>query len=62
MGDSTRPLMGAPQTLPLRLRDVGVPEDGLEIIAEGALNDGTSFYNPREMDAEELLPYLQNAY
>jgi alcohol dehydrogenase class IV len=48
--------------LPLRLRDVGVPEDGLVAIAEGALNDGTSFYNPREMDAEELLPYLQNAY
>jgi alcohol dehydrogenase class IV len=48
--------------LPLRLRDVGVPEDGLVAIAEGALNDGTSFYNPREMDAEELLPYIQNAY
>ncbi|MDA8404005.1 MAG: iron-containing alcohol dehydrogenase [Desulfobacteraceae bacterium] len=48
--------------LPLRLRDAGVPEDGLTAIAEGALNDGTSFYNPREMDAEELLPYIQNAY
>ncbi len=48
--------------LPLRLRDVGVPEDGLEAIAEGALNDGTSFYNPREMDEEELLPYIQKAY
>jgi len=48
--------------LPLRLRDVGVPEDGLEAIAEGALNDGTSFYNPREMDEEELLPFIQKAY
>ncbi|MBC2716868.1 MAG: iron-containing alcohol dehydrogenase [Desulfobacteraceae bacterium] len=48
--------------LPLRLRDVGVPEDGLEAIAEGAINDGTSFYNPREMDEEELLPYIQKAY
>ena len=48
--------------LPLRLRDVGVPEEGIAAIAEGALNDGTSFYNPREMDAEELLPYVQNAY
>jgi len=48
--------------LPLRLRDVGVPEDGLAAIAEGALSDGTCFYNPREMDAEELLPYVQNAY
>jgi alcohol dehydrogenase class IV len=48
--------------LPIRLRDVGVPEDGLAAIAEGALNDGTSFYNPREMDEESLLPYIQNAY
>ncbi len=48
--------------LPLRLRDVGVPEDGLDAIAEGALNDGSSFYNPREMDEESLLPYIQNAY
>ena len=48
--------------LPIRLRDVGVPEDGLEAIAEGALNDGTSFYNPRDMDEEELLPFIKNAY
>ncbi len=48
--------------LPIRLRDVGVPEDGLEAIAEGAINDGSSFYNPRDMDEEELLPYIQNAY
>ena len=48
--------------IPLKLRDVGVPEDGLEAIAEGALNDGTSFYNPREMDEEDLLPYIQKAY
>jgi alcohol dehydrogenase class IV len=48
--------------LPIRLSDVGVPEDGLEAIAEGALNDGTSFYNPRDMDEEELLPFIKNAY
>jgi alcohol dehydrogenase len=48
--------------LPVRLRDVGVPEDGPAVIAEGALNDGSSFYNPRPMDEEELLPYVQNAY
>jgi len=48
--------------LPLRLRDVGVPEDGLADIAEGALNDGTSFYNPREVDPEALLPYIKKAY
>lgn len=48
--------------LPLRLREVGVPEDGLAAIAEGAVNDGSSFYNPREVDAEALLPFVQNAY
>ncbi|RJP42968.1 MAG: iron-containing alcohol dehydrogenase [Desulfobacteraceae bacterium] len=48
--------------LPIRLRDTGVPEDGPAVIAEGALNDGSSFYNPRPMDEEELLPYVQNAY
>jgi alcohol dehydrogenase class IV len=48
--------------LPIRLRDVGVPEDGLATIAEGALNDGSSFYNPRPMDAEELLPFVKMAY
>jgi alcohol dehydrogenase len=48
--------------LPIRLRDAGVPEDGPAVIAEGALNDGSSFYNPRPMDEEELLPYVQNAY
>lgn len=48
--------------LPVRLRDAGVPENGPAVIAEGALNDGTSFYNPRPMDADELLPFIQNAY
>ena len=49
--------------LPIRLRDVGVPEDGLDVIAEGALMDGSSFYNPRPMEDEaELLPFIQNAY
>ncbi|MGM0453535.1 MAG: iron-containing alcohol dehydrogenase [Thermodesulfobacteriota bacterium] len=48
--------------MPIRLRDAGVPENGLEAIAEGAVNDGTSFYNPREVDPEELLPYIRKAY
>ncbi len=48
---------------PLRLRDVGVPEDGLDLIAEGALMDGSSFYNPRPMEDEaELMPFVKNAY
>ncbi len=49
--------------LPIRLRDVGIPEEDLAVIAEGALNDGSSFYNPRPMeDEEELLPFIKNAY
>ena len=48
--------------IPIKLSEVGVPEDGLADIAEGALNDGTSFYNPREVEPEELLPYIQRAY
>lgn len=48
--------------LPLRLRDVGVPEERLPEIAEAAVMDGTSFYNPREVVAEEILVHLKNAY
>jgi len=48
--------------LQIKLSEVGVPEDGLADIAEGALNDGTSFYNPREVDPDELLPYIQRAF
>jgi len=51
--------MGA---LPLRLRDVGVPEERLPEIAETAVMDGASFYNPREVVAEEILVHLKNAY
>ncbi|MDZ7830434.1 MAG: iron-containing alcohol dehydrogenase [Desulfobacterales bacterium] len=49
-------------TLPIKLSEVGVPEDGLADIAEGTVNDGTSFYNPREVEPEELLPYIQRAF
>ncbi len=48
--------------LPLNLREVGVPEEGLQAVAEGAVMDGTSFYNPREMSAEDILAHLKNAY
>ena len=51
--------MGA---LPLRLRDVGVPEEGLPELAVYAVNDGTSWFNPREVVAEEILQHSQNAY
>jgi alcohol dehydrogenase class IV len=51
--------MGA---LPLRLRDVGVPQEGLPELAEYAVNDGSSWFNPREVVAEEILRHLKNAY
>ena len=38
--------------LPFRLRDAGVKEGQIEAIAEAAVNDGTSFYNPREVTKE----------
>ena len=48
--------------LPLKLREVGVSEDDLPAIAEATVMDGTSFYNPREVVAEEILIHLKNAY
>ena len=51
--------MGA---LPLSLREVGVSEDDLPEIAEAAVMDGASFYNPREVVADEILVHLKNAY
>jgi len=51
--------MGA---LPLRLRDVGVAEEILPEVAELTVMDGTSFYNPREVVAEDILDTLRQAY
>lgn len=48
--------------LPFRLRDVGVKEDQLESIAEAAVQDGTSFYNPREVVKEEVLKEIRKAF
>ncbi|MBW2593821.1 MAG: iron-containing alcohol dehydrogenase [Deltaproteobacteria bacterium] len=48
--------------IPLRLRDTGVTEDSLAALAEAAVEDGTSIYNPREVVAGEILVHLKNAY
>jgi len=50
------------EVLPIRLRDAGVPADSLPLIAEMSLEDGCTFYNQREMVADELLVHLKNAY
>ncbi len=54
--------LNAIDAVPLRLRDVGVPEDGLEKIAEATMDDGTCFYNPREVEAEIIIENIKNAY
>lgn len=44
--------------LALTLREKNITGDMLARVAKGAVNDGTSFYNPREVVAEELLKCL----
>jgi aldehyde dehydrogenase (NAD+) len=49
--------------LPLRLRDVNVPESDLEKIAEVALSDGAIVYNPRIVtEVAEVMQILRDAY
>lgn len=48
--------------LPDKLRDAGVGEDQLEDIAQLALEDGTTFYNPREVTLEGLREKIREAY
>lgn len=45
-----------------RLSEAGVTEGQLEAIAGLAEADGSSFYNPREVSAEEILKKLKEAY
>jgi alcohol dehydrogenase class IV len=39
--------------LPTRLSEVGVPEDGIPVLVEGAMGDGTTLMNPREPTDED---------
>jgi len=49
--------------LPQRLRDVGVPEDGLEECAEASLSDGDIVYNPKTIvDSQETLGVYKKAW
>ncbi|HEY8769328.1 MAG TPA: iron-containing alcohol dehydrogenase [Thermoleophilaceae bacterium] len=47
--------------LPTRLSQVGVPEQGLAALVEGAMGDGTSLLNPREMSAEDYTLLYEQA-
>jgi alcohol dehydrogenase class IV len=48
--------------LPDRLRDAGVKEMQLEEIAATAVEDGASFFNPREVSYDDILPKIREAY
>ena len=49
--------------LPQRLRDVGVPEEGLKECSELALSDGAIVYNPKPIfDPDEILKIYQKAF
>ena len=48
--------------LPIRLRDAGVTEDKLPLIARTAINDGCLFYNPEEVTYDDALSILKKAY
>ena len=49
--------------LPQRLRDVGVPEDGLEECADASLYDGCIVYNPKTIvDSQETLGVYKKAW
>jgi Alcohol dehydrogenase, class IV len=48
--------------LPSRLRDVGVTEESLPLLAEAALGDATIFNNPRSVSEAELLALFKDAW
>ncbi len=48
--------------LPMTLKQAGVPEDQLEKIAETALGDGTLMLNPEELEYQDALKILKEAY
>jgi alcohol dehydrogenase class IV len=49
--------------LPQRLRDAGVPEEGLKECSELALSDGAIVYNPKFIsDSAEVLKVYQQAW
>jgi alcohol dehydrogenase class IV len=47
--------------LPTRLSQVGVPEEGIPALVEGALGDGTTLLNPREMEEQDYERLFRSA-
>jgi alcohol dehydrogenase class IV len=48
--------------LPTRLSEAGVPESGLPALVEGAMGDGTTLLNPREMAEEDYAELFRRAF
>jgi alcohol dehydrogenase class IV len=48
--------------LPMRLRDVGIPEEAIPSLAEAATVDGAIFTNPRPVSVEEATDLLRAAW
>ena len=47
--------------LPTRLSQVGVPEEGIPDLVEGAMGDGLSLLNPREPTEEDYAELYRQA-
>jgi alcohol dehydrogenase class IV len=47
--------------LPTRLSEAGVPEDGIPVLVEGAMGDGTTLLNPREAGEEDYEQLFKRA-
>jgi alcohol dehydrogenase class IV len=47
--------------LPTRLSQVGVPEDGIPVLVEGAMGDGCTLMNPREAGDEDFAELFRRA-
>jgi alcohol dehydrogenase class IV len=47
--------------LPTRLSQAGVPESGIPVLVEGAMGDGTTLLNPREMGEKDYAELYRRA-
>jgi alcohol dehydrogenase class IV len=47
--------------LPTRLSQVGVPEEGVPVLADAAMGDGLTLLNPREPSEEDYLELFRRA-
>lgn len=47
--------------LPNRLSQVGVPEEGIPALVEGAMGDGMTLMNPREPSDEDYADLFRRA-